>query len=79
MALDDLRMCVACKFYEPLSQANTGQCRRHPPTVCTYTHYEQLQYAGVWPNVDAGDWCGEFSLKSNLRPKDLPDPRHVEK
>lgn len=69
----DLRMCVACQFYSPRKEA-TGECRRNPPHTHTFTWFDDICHQGVWPTVDAVDWCGEFRRRDDLRPVSDPKP-----
>lgn len=36
------------------------ECRRNPPTLYIVEDWSGSQ----WPEVDAADWCGEFSPKA---------------
>jgi hypothetical protein len=46
-----LKECKNCKFYDG------EQCRRYPAVIIVVDSTP----IDTWPNVDAKDWCGEFS------------------
>jgi hypothetical protein len=48
--------CGTCAYYVlthgASGDASLGQCHRYPPDL-----------DGVWPHVEAADWCGEWRTK----------------
>jgi hypothetical protein len=46
--------CAKCKFFDS-EQGNLGLCRYNPPIS-----QPSGDTAGVWPKVEANDWCGHF-------------------
>lgn len=49
------KKCEDCRYC-----SNDFLCRRNPPT---YVHDDSP--SGRWPEVEADDWCGEFSPDSS--------------
>ncbi|WP_298092800.1 hypothetical protein [uncultured Sphingomonas sp.] len=50
--------CAKCKFFDTdtaRSDASLGLCRYNPPIS-----QPSGEAAGVWPKVEASDWCGHF-------------------
>lgn len=57
------RACEDCIFFYPLrtiaesesgAAPTEGECHRNPPAFDP-----ESDYLGVWPTVEADDWCGE--------------------
>lgn len=49
--------CKNCRFKHILDEyTGTFQCRRFPPTRTD-------EYIGQYPEVFAGEWCGEWKKK----------------
>lgn len=69
-------MCWNCAFYQHRIDP-AGECHRTSPVTYhgdSESEFDEL--AGVWPTVDADDWCGEHRLApmSRLRERD-----HIER
>ncbi|WP_019517716.1 hypothetical protein [Sphingomonas sp. Mn802worker] len=48
--------CAKCKFFDnEASGEQLGLCRYNPPIG-----QASGDAAGVWPKVEASDWCGHF-------------------
>jgi hypothetical protein len=48
--------CAKCKFFDTeASGEQLGLCRYNPPIS-----QPSGDQAGVWPKVEANDWCGHF-------------------
>ncbi|MDP1025708.1 hypothetical protein Q5H91_00640 [Sphingomonas sp. KR1UV-12] len=47
--------CAKCKFFDSEQSAELGLCRYNPPIS-----QPSGDTAGVWPKVEASDWCGHF-------------------
>jgi len=49
--------CAKCKFFDKddAVSADLGLCRYNPPIS-----QPSADSAGVWPKVEASDWCGHF-------------------
>lgn len=47
--------CAKCKFFDSEQSAELGLCRYNPPIS-----QPSGDTAGVWPKVEANDWCGHF-------------------
>lgn len=48
--------CAKCKFFDTeASGESLGLCRYNPPIG-----QANGDAAGVWPKVEASDWCGHF-------------------
>jgi hypothetical protein len=63
--------CADCRFYDPHTK-DRGSCRRYPPQwsieVCSGPYraddLRDLGAVSMFPSVDAEDWCGEHTEKS---------------
>lgn len=51
----DAAACAKCKFFDAEASAELGLCRYNPPIS-----QPSGDAAGVWPKVEASDWCGHF-------------------
>ena len=49
--------CAKCKFFDA-EQGQLGLCRYNPPIS-----QPSGDTAGVWPKVEANDWCGHFEAQ----------------
>jgi hypothetical protein len=49
--------CETCRFFKPHAGAGShaGICLRWPPS--------SVGNWWSWPEVDAGDWCGEWMIR----------------
>ena len=47
--------CAKCTFFDKEGSAELGLCRYNPPIS-----QPSGDTAGVWPKVEANDWCGHF-------------------
>ncbi len=48
--------CAKCKFFDTeATGGDLGLCRYNPPIS-----QPSADSAGVWPKVEASDWCGHF-------------------
>jgi hypothetical protein len=48
--------CAKCKFFDgEETGASLGLCRYNPPIS-----QPSGDAAGVWPKVEANDWCGHY-------------------
>ncbi|GAA3701605.1 hypothetical protein GCM10022268_09360 [Sphingomonas cynarae] len=48
--------CAKCRFFDTeASSESLGLCRYNPPIS-----QPSGDTAGVWPKVEASDWCGHF-------------------
>jgi DNA-directed RNA polymerase alpha subunit len=56
--------CDGCRFWGGFSGgAAVGECRRYPPRLDQdrlADPNDDGRFRGVWPETEAGDWCGEF-------------------
>jgi len=49
--------CAKCKFFDTEATGESlGLCRYNPPIG-----QANGDQAGVWPKVEASDWCGHFA------------------
>ncbi|WP_174290912.1 hypothetical protein [Sphingomonas bacterium] len=51
----DAAACENCRFFDATASADLGLCRYNPPIS-----QPSGDTAGVWPKVEANDWCGHF-------------------
>ena len=51
----DTAACAKCRFFDAERSADLGLCRYNPPIS-----QPSGDAAGVWPKVEANDWCGHF-------------------
>jgi len=49
--------CAKCKFFDKDAVADLGLCRYNPPIS-----QPSGDAAGIWPKVEANDWCGHFEM-----------------
>lgn len=54
--------CDGCEFFQEweadlVTGKSKGICRRSPPRILSD---EMRGIMTCWPDVDGGDWCGEF-------------------
>ena len=48
--------CAKCKFFDGEQASDSlGLCRYNPPIS-----QPNGNAAGIWPKVEANDWCGHF-------------------
>ena len=47
--------CAKCKFFDSEKSDTLGLCRYNPPIS-----QPSGEAAGVWPKVQANDWCGHY-------------------
>jgi hypothetical protein len=47
--------CAKCQYFDADGSASLGLCRYNPPIS-----QPSGDAAGVWPKVEATDWCGHF-------------------
>lgn len=47
--------CSKCMFFDAEASSALGLCRYNPPIS-----QPSGDSAGVWPKVEAQDWCGHF-------------------
>ena len=47
--------CAKCKFFDSEQSDKLGLCRYNPPIS-----QPSGEAAGVWPKVQAQDWCGHY-------------------
>lgn len=54
--------CSTCFYYRP-DNDTVGHCRIHPPTLVMLSTEDDddVEQPGVWPQVQAHDWCGEHA------------------
>ena len=53
--------CVTCRFGVLSDRQYTGfECRRRPPIMVKHKSSCAEWSAPGWPDVKAGDWCGEY-------------------
>ena len=61
------RVCENCIDYE--GSVFSGMCKINPPVILQnrmepkWKHTEEV---GVWPEVNAYDWCGQFFSKEMI-------------
>jgi len=53
--LNEYKTCDCCKFWDRLSEEESGWCRRYAPRPNDGTEVQ------LWPIVNPDDWCGEFN------------------
>ena len=55
--------CFSCTWYVPMPDdgADSGHCRAMPPIPVQSAVMGKPAILSVWPSVDSGDWCGEFT------------------
>lgn len=46
--------CAKCAYFDAQASADLGLCRYNPPVS------PNADAAGVWPKVEASDWCGHY-------------------
>ena len=51
----DAAACAKCQYFDAKASADLGLCRYNPPIS-----QPSGESAGVWPKVEANDWCGHF-------------------
>lgn len=56
--------CENCAYSHKDDELGMLFCRRNPPQVIAHKDYVD-GICGIFPNVDADDWCGEFKPKAN--------------
>ena len=60
-----MKTCVTCNHYRPREDmGTTGTCRLLPPVVVFVPPHEETDQYGmfsVYPDVDADDYCGQWS------------------
>lgn len=58
--------CGTCQYHEPRLEGGemAVECRRYPPvvTVLGYGGGDMGEAVQAWPQVQAGDWCGEYLM-----------------
>jgi hypothetical protein len=67
MAVTAKLACAGCRWWhfqptesaEPESEQAVGYCRRFPPA-------RRENGVGAWPITFGGDWCGEYTEKSEV-------------
>lgn len=47
--------CEKCRYFDAQASGSLGLCRYNPPIS-----QPNGETAGVWPKVEARDWCGHF-------------------
>jgi hypothetical protein len=56
--------CETCRFWQAHEDPSQGECRRRSPVLLAgslgWLDGEDPAL-GVWPEVRATDWCGQFS------------------
>ena len=62
--------CGTCRFWKPISGgmamvafADTGACRRFPPTLLHSETADHLSEVTVFPCPSETDWCGEWQAE----------------
>lgn len=51
--------CAKCRYFDTeATGADLGLCRYNPPIS-----QPSAESAGVWPKVEASDWCGHFEAE----------------
>ena len=58
--------CSLCRFFIDDGNHLSGECHRTPPRIKRRTDTGESRNAGIWPAVQAFDWCGEFQEKPNV-------------
>ena len=55
--------CVDCTWYLPMFDdgPNSGHCHAMPPIPVQSAVMGKPTILSVWPTVDAGDYCGEYT------------------
>ncbi len=56
--------CTKCKFFDinaAAPQADDGLCRYNPPVT-----QPSAEAHGLWPVVTSKDWCGHFSIDTEV-------------
>ena len=55
--------CDSCTWYTPSSDdgPHSGTCHAMPPIPVQSAVMGQPVILSVWPTVDAGDFCGEYT------------------
>ena len=51
----DTAACGKCRFFDTEASDSLGLCRYNPPIS-----QPSADSHGVWPKVEASDWCGHF-------------------
>jgi hypothetical protein len=69
------RLCMTCAFFDDTDPTSplAGECRAHPPMPVTENVDGEDRIVSYWPDVDYGDWCGEWKAKVNADPAETPD------
>lgn len=50
--------CAKCRYFDAEQGDALGLCRYNPPIS-----QPSGDAAGVWPKVEANDWCGHFEAQ----------------
>ena len=59
----DEQSCGTCRFSRPKGGiANVLICKYNPPQVVG--HVDDGDGCSYWPNVDAGEWCGQWKARN---------------
>lgn len=48
------QFCLNCMYLRD------GRCRRNPPVLLPKSSAYMPPCGGLWPTVEASDWCGEW-------------------
>jgi hypothetical protein len=59
--------CATCRWFLPSYSA--GACRRHAPRLLQYRdEFGEGPHELKWPDVGSSAWCGEWTLKVEVKP-----------
>lgn len=60
----EIGTCIECRFWHPLPENVTGECRRQPPSACILATKEGQRVDVYWPKTRASEWCGEWQKEA---------------
>src|SRR5262245_50110983 len=64
----DSERCDTCRFWH----IQTRECHRHAPVLTLEIGLRTARRgdatAGVWPRTQAGEWCGEWAMRTDQLP-----------
>ena len=68
----DEQSCEKCRFSRPKGDSATVRiCKYNPPQIAV--NVDDGDGSSYWPNVDAGEWCGQWKARG----EDLKDESYT--
>jgi len=59
--------CSNCGFFDRYANKSVGTCCRYPPRLAGQASDDITYDWGVWPQVNASAWCGEYKEREPRR------------